>query len=131
MPKTAQKIIKYNGEDEKTALTQQLSEANSLCQYYYDVALHNAETALKLEEEKNTHLRDCEEKRLRLPHWNADLAKNLQNETDSARRFCNLVYKLDEKCWMLEDEKINLTAKLCAATASSELYRSMLHDKGC
>ncbi|KAB2636236.1 hypothetical protein D8674_026770 [Pyrus ussuriensis x Pyrus communis] len=108
---------------------QGLSEANSLCQYYYDVALHNAETALKLEEEKNTSLRDSEEKRLRLTQRNAELAKNLQNETDSARRFCNLVYKLDEKCWMLEDEKINLTAKLCAATASSELYRSMLHDK--
>lgn len=118
-------------EDEKTALTQQLSEANSLCQYYYDVALHNAETALKLEEEKNTRLRDSEEKLLRLTQRNADLAKNLQNETDSARRFHNLVYKLDEKCWMLEDEKINLTAKLCAATASSELYQSMLHDKGC
>ncbi|KAM2041498.1 hypothetical protein FF1_035060 [Malus domestica] len=118
-------------EDEKTALTQQLSEANSLCQYYYDVALHNAETALKLEEEKNTRLRGCEEKHLRLTQRNADLAKNLQHETDSARRFRNLVYKLDEKCWMLEDEKINLTAKLCAATASSELYRSMLHDKGC
>ncbi|KAM1243576.1 hypothetical protein ACFX2G_035813 [Malus domestica] len=118
-------------EDEKTALTQQLSEANSLCQYYYDVALHNAETALKLEEEKNTRLRGCEEKHLRLTQRNADLAKNLQHETDSARCFRNLVYKLDEKCWMLEDEKINLTAKLCAATASSELYRSMLHDKGC
>lgn len=118
-------------EDEKTAFTQQLSEANSLCQYYYDVALHNAETAVKLEEEKNTRVRDCEEKLLRLKQRNSDLAKNLQNETDLARRFRNLVYKLDEKCWMLEDEKINLTAKLCAATASSELYRSMLHDQGC
>ncbi|XP_068319633.1 uncharacterized protein [Pyrus communis] len=138
--------LRKEWEEEKASLTQRLSAAYFVCNYYSRVIKNyeqtnlkaqtpaskkDQETALKLEEEKNTRLRDCEEKHLRLTQRNADLAKNLQNETDSARRFCNLVYKLDEKCWMLEDEKINLTAKLCAATASSELYRSMLHDKGC
>ncbi|KAK9941548.1 hypothetical protein M0R45_007252 [Rubus argutus] len=57
-----------------------------------------------------------------------DLAKRLDEETNLCTRYHNRVSEYKEKCRVLEEDKNNLTAKLAAAIALSELYRSMLHD---
>ncbi|KAL3497634.1 hypothetical protein ACH5RR_040366 [Cinchona calisaya] len=57
-----------------------------------------------------------------------DLLSKLSSVSSQAGFYKIQVSESEEKLRRLEDEKIELITKLTTANASSELYRSLLHD---
>lgn len=118
-------------KNEKIALKQQLVAASSWYQYYFQVAMTASywnQYYMQRENDNGMWMRYYEHMINSLVESNTDLARRLEVETSLAIRYHNRVLDYEERCRKLEEDKNNLTAKLCAANASSELYRSMLHD---
>ncbi|XP_062024829.1 uncharacterized protein LOC133740907 [Rosa rugosa] len=118
-------------ENEKITLNEQLEAVNSWYEFYFEVATtanYWNQYYMQRENYYSIWLRYYEDNIYSLVKSNSDLAKRLEVETSLSTSYHNHVFDYEERCRALEEDKNNLTAKLCAANASSELYRSMLRD---